>query len=105
MEFEIALNQDEWTDISHLNAHDVFVTGITLKGSGSLRSCLLTFSKEKDYSIGQKDLFFFEKREGILVPHKKSVALDQFRFCGILILTGDVGQEDELILHVAGRED
>jgi hypothetical protein len=106
MEQQIIIALGGLTDIKHLKDLCVRPRQLVLEGSGSLNSCMMTFSRENDFPIGQKDLLFLKplhEKSEILVPHLKDFSLSGYTYCSIEIFTGKISEKDKIILYLSPK--
>lgn len=103
MEHQIIINKDGRTDFSHLGIQGLTVDRIELHGEGKLSHCILTFCEEDVLGL-QKDLLFLKplhQESQILFPYVRDFTMTGYAFCVILILTGNVSGEGDIVLYLS----
>lgn len=87
--------------IAHLIGKNATVTGLKVKGRGSLNVCLVEFYQEGEPGIRHKELFFHlpnYEQSKTLPPRKGDFKLSGFDFCEVKVLTGSLLPGDEISL-------
>ena len=97
------INLSEPTNLSCLGAYDAVIERIELQGKGKLGSCMLTFSKNGDQPVQQKDVLFIKglhQSAEVLYPHLKNFSLAEFDYCMLEVFTGNMLPDDHIVLYL-----